>query len=437
MALSMDTPGTGLQKIGKYQIQEVAGRGNMGTVFRAFDPYQDRTVAIKLCTVGEATDSEATVAFYRRMFFNEAHTAGALSHENILEVYDAGEEAGYPYIVMEYVENARTLNEYCRTDNLLPIDRVVEIGYRCAKALDYAHRRGVVHRDIKPTNILLTIDGMVKIGDFGIAQQAASEATHVLGVVGSPRYMSPEQAREDVVSSQTDLYSLGVVLFELLTGHPVFSARNLGTLMQQILTKTPSEVHSLRQDVSPSLNDVVMRCLAKSLDSRYLTGSELAGALAPMIDNPAQITDVPDLEKFRTVRELRFFNEFTDTEIWEVINACGWEHYRAGDVIVREGERDQAFFVLVSGSVSVTKDQVRLSHLTSGECFGEMGYLMQTERTASVVANQDVHLLRISALLIERVSIPCQLRFNQQFLRVLAQRLASTSESLARQILPF
>ena len=407
----------------------------MGIVYRALDPFNDRTVAIKLCAIDDSVGGDSTVSLLRRMFFNEAQTAGALWHPNILEIYDAGEEDGQPYIVMEYVEDAATLDEFCRADNMLPLDTVVEVGYRCAKALDYAHRRGVVHRDIKPTNILMTSSGILKIGDFGIAQRAQSEATHVLGVVGSPRYMSPEQAREDNVSSQTDLYSLGVVLYELLTGKPLFSAQNFVGLVNSILHETPRDVREFRPDVPKALNDIVMRCLAKESEARYLTGLELASDLAPLVDGLEQPQAVPDAQKFAIVRKLHFFNDFTDPELWEVIRACKWNNHPAGECIVKEGDVDNAFFIIVSGSVSVTKDHVRLTRLGAGDCFGEMGYLIKTERSASVVANQDVALLRINAMLIERASVPTQLRFNKEFLRVLATRLARTSENLTRHVL--
>ncbi|MCH9670007.1 MAG: protein kinase [Gammaproteobacteria bacterium] len=427
--------GAAPQQIGKYQIIERAGQGSMGVVYRALDPYQDREVAIKMCTIVGDARTDPTVALFRRMFFNEAQTAGSLQHENILEVLDAGEEEGQPYIVMEYIANAETLEQYCHVDNMLPVESVIEIGYRCAKALDYAHRRGVVHRDIKPTNILLTASGQIKIGDFGIAQRLQSEATHVLGVVGSPRYMSPEQAREEAVSSQSDLYSLGVVLYELLTGKPLFTAQHLAGLVQCILNDTPNPVQAFRPEVGKQFNTIVMRCLAKDPHHRYQSGMQVAAELSLFLEEVDAPIAFADNEKFDMVRGLSFFNEFSDPEIWEVLRTCQWENHTAGESVVKEGDIDNALYIIATGSVSVTKDHVRLTRLAPGECFGEMGYLINTHRTASVVANQDVSLIKISALLIERASIPCQLRFNQEFLRVLATRLARTSESLTRHVL--
>ena len=163
----------------------------MGVVYLAHDPFAERPVAIKL---GSIPTSAEAARLSHRIFFNEARLAGLLKHPNILSVYDAGEEDGRPYIVMEYVDGSRTLKDHCQADSLLPLRRVVEIAFKCARALDYAHRAGVIHRDIKSSNILLTPSGDVKIADFGIARRLHSETTQVMGMVGSPRYMSPEQA---------------------------------------------------------------------------------------------------------------------------------------------------------------------------------------------------------------------------------------------------
>jgi len=171
------------RKLGKYTIIGVAGRGNMGVVYIAHDPYTDRKVAIKVCPLDADADSHAQ-RVARKLFFNEAHTAGALDHPNILKIYDAGEDDGQPYIVMEHVDGGHTLQEHITPDTLLPVDRVVALVYQAAKGLDYAHRRGVIHRDIKPGNLMLASEQIVKIGDFGIAQYALSDATQVMGVLG-------------------------------------------------------------------------------------------------------------------------------------------------------------------------------------------------------------------------------------------------------------
>lgn len=179
----------------------------MGTVYLGHDPYIDRAVAIKVAHAEQLNDEEGGDR-YRKMFFNEAHTAGRLTHPNIIGIYDAGVDGDACYIVMELVEGGETLKKFCRQDNLQPIEKVVETIFKCAKALDYAHKQGVIHRDIKPTNILVTKEDDVKIGDFSIAHLTKLDSTDTMpmGLVGSPRYMSPEQVTEDYITSQMDLF---------------------------------------------------------------------------------------------------------------------------------------------------------------------------------------------------------------------------------------
>jgi len=222
------------EKIGKYVIINKVGKGSTGTVYLSHDPYYRRDVAIKVYKIEEDSDPDrARVS--RKMFFNEAHMVGMLQHPNIMPIYDAGEEDGKYYVVTEHVQGARTLAAYCRPDNLLRVDDVVEIIYKCAKALHYAHGRGVIHRDIKPSNVMLTIDNDVRIIDFGIAICSDSDVSRIEGIAGSPSYMSPEQVQSEELTPRSDLYSLGAVLYELLTGFRPFRAAHLSKLLHQIV----------------------------------------------------------------------------------------------------------------------------------------------------------------------------------------------------------
>src|ERR1700722_4457636 len=202
------------EKIGKYVIINEVGRGSTGVVYLSHDPYYGRDVAIKVYNV-DASGDENRKKIARKMFLSEAHMVGMLQHPNILPIYDAGEENGHCYIVTEHVHGARTLAAYCRPDNLLRIDDVVELVYKAARALHYAHSRGVIHRDIKPSNIMLTLDSDVRIIDFGISLVADSEISRIEGIAGSPSYMSPEQVQSIELTNRSDLYSLGAVMYEL------------------------------------------------------------------------------------------------------------------------------------------------------------------------------------------------------------------------------
>ena len=192
-------------KIGKYVIINKVGKGSTGMVYLSHDPYYRRDVAIKVYNIEENADPERAKVS-RKMFFNEAHMVGMLQHPNILPIYDAGEEDGQYYVVTEHIQGARTLAAYCKPDNLLRIDDVVEIIYKCAKALHYAHGRGVIHRDIKPSNVMLTIDNDVRIIDFGIAIVSDSDISRIEGIAGSPSYMSPEQVQSEELTPASDIY---------------------------------------------------------------------------------------------------------------------------------------------------------------------------------------------------------------------------------------
>ncbi len=426
------------EKIGKYEIVGLAGEGNMGIVYVGHDPFEDRDVAIKVCRIPEDTDSELR-KLTRKIFFNEAHSAGALKHPNILHVLDAGEENGEPYIVMEFVEGGETLKDHTTPENLLPTKTVVEIFYQCAKALDYAHRHGVIHRDIKPTNIMRTPDGDVKIADFGVAHNATGDSTQVMGVMGSPRYMSPEQIKEEDLTNKTDLYSLGIVVFELLTGRPPFPATSIPQLVRKIIDEPVPSVKEMRADLPQRLAKILQRVMQKDPAKRFGSGqelaTELAGVFGELDDERDRLGDTMEeltqTKKFEIARALDFFNEFSDEEVDEVVRACSWQSYKGGEKIIKEGTSDRAFFILAAGDVEVTIKGKPIARLSEGACFGEMGYISKTRRTATVSAEGDVNVLKVDASLLDQTSTASQLRFNQVFMKILIDRLARTSDRLA------
>jgi len=420
------------EKIGKYEIVEVAGSGAMGDVYVAYDPFIDRTVAIKVCTHDDGSES-ARIA--RKLFVNEAQAAGALDHPNILRIYDAGEENGQPYIVMEYVAEAQTLRSYCTPKNLLPIPRVIQIIRQCAEALEYAHSRGVLHRDIKPANVMLTRDGQVKIGDFGIAKRMSSEDTGTRRIVGSPRYMSPEQVNDQAVTLQTDLYSLGVSMYELLTGKPPFTARGLSQLIMMIRCEEPTPLRARRAEIPEPLEAIVTRAMEKSLEWRYQSGAEMAADLTTLYEQIQQqeIILSPG-QRFSVVRGLRFFGEFSDDELREVLDVAVWEQYPSGSHMITEGSLEKSLYVLVTGEVAISVGERIVGTLGEGDCVGELSYLSNSKRSASIVAVDDVTALKIDSALLDWASIPVQMRFNKVFQQVLIERLARTTFELAKYV---
>ena len=416
-------------KIGKYVIINKVGKGSTGIVYLSHDPYYRRDVAIKVYNIEEDQDAERAKVS-RKMFFNEAHMVGMLQHPNIMPIYDAGEEDGKYYVVTEHVQGARTLAAYCRPDNLLRVDDVVEIIYKCAKALHYAHGRGVIHRDIKPSNVMLTIDNDVRIIDFGIAICADADVSRIEGIAGSPSYMSPEQVQSEELTSGSDIYSLGAVLYELLTGFRPFRADNLSKLLHQIVYATPPPIHTYRSDLPEELEEVVATTMQKDKDKRCPSGNVLAADLTRVYqDLRAKYNNFDNQEHFDLLRALTFFHEFSHAEIWEVLRASDWHEYQDGEDIVREGEMDDRFYIIVSGQAGVEANGIKLGLLENGACFGETSYVRGAKRTASIKANGPVTILRVSSTLMEQVSSDCQLRFNKVFLRSLITRLQGDGDA--------
>jgi len=424
---NIERPNDVPEKIGKYVIINKIGKGSTGMVYLSHDPYYRRDVAIKVYDIEEDSDADKAKVS-RKMFFNEAHMVGMLQHPNIMPIYDAGEEDGKYYVVTEHIQGARTLAAYCRPDNLLRVDDVVEIIYKCAKALHYAHGRGVIHRDIKPSNVMLTIDNDVRIIDFGIAIVSDSEVSRIEGIAGSPSYMSPEQVQSEELTPRSDLYSLGAVMYELLTGFRPFRADNLSKLLHQIVYATPPPIHTYRDDLPEELENAVAATMLKDPGTRISSGAAMAAELTRVYKDLRQKYDKLDnQEHFDVLRSLTFFHEFSHAEIWEVLRASDWHEYKDGDDIVKEGEIDDRFYIIVTGTVFVQANGNSIGGLSNGDCFGETSYVRGAKRQASIKADGAVTILRVSSTLMEQASSACQLRFNKVFLRSLIQRLQGTT----------
>lgn len=263
--------------LGRYKVLKEIGRGAMGVVYLGKDPTIQRFVAIKTMRL-DMIDDEDKLQEVKARFFREAESAGRLSHPNIVTIYDAGEEHDLGYIAMEMLEGT-TLKQWSRKPNLLPLDRVIPTLATVAEALDYAHQHGVIHRDIKPANIMLTKDQIVKVMDFGIAKMASSSRTQTDMVLGTPTYMSPEQIAGKKVDGRTDIFSLGVVMFELLTGRPPFTADNVSALLFAIAHTPSPSLATFRSDLPPIAQQVLDRALQKDPVQRYRRAGEFAHAL--------------------------------------------------------------------------------------------------------------------------------------------------------------
>ena len=422
-----------MEQIGKYEIRKKLGEGATSEVYLCHDPFANRDVAVKVVYEERLKDIGDTARLHRKFFVAEASLAGKLQHPHVVQIYDAVVAPKMSYIVMEHVPGG-TLEPFCEKKKLLPIDKIVEIVFKCTRALGFANRKGITHRDIKPANILLSGPADIKISDFGAALMASSDQTQISGI-GSPAYMSPQQIKDHPLNHQTDIYSLGVVMYQLLTGTLPFTATNNFSMMYQITNTEPPLPSSFRKDIPASVDRIVKKAMEKELERRYRTWEEFSLDLAEAFRSARQDSrsqEVADSEKFNTLREMPFFSGFSDAELWEVLRISQWEDLPAGVVLMEDNTEGDFFCILASGEMKVTKKKKLLDVLTPGECFGEMAYLSRNgrERTADVSSTSPARIIKIRAEDLDRASDVCRHRFDRAFMSILVERLTLANTRL-------
>jgi len=416
-----DVPST----IDRYQILKKLGQGSKGTVYLGRDPYIERQVAIKIYRIPEDKGPKV-VKKYQKRFFVEAQSAGRLMHPNIVAIYDADLYENLCYITMEYVEG-QTLERFCDPHTLLPVEKASEIAFSVCTGLEYAHQNGVIHRDIKPSNIILSSTGQPKITDFSIAFMKRGDSTLVQGLFGSPSYMSPEQVKEETITEQTDLFSLGSVLYELLTGKKAFEGNNDYAVMYKIVNEDPPPISEIKPELPKFFDEIFAKALAKDPSQRYKNSMDFAYDLRLAI---RELKDTPkethDSELIHYIHELPFFNNFSESQINEILSASNLIKVESDKTIIEEGEIDDSFYILISGEVVVRKGRNEVAVLEKGQCFGEMAYLTGEARTASIIAKNECILLKFSSTLLDKLSEPIQLRFFKNFTTTILKRLSKS-----------
>jgi serine/threonine protein kinase len=284
-----------IDRVGRYEVLAKVGQGAMGTVYRAQDPTIRRIVALKVLPVDSSgtdaasgTQGRTSAGFFER----EAQAAGALLHPNIVTLYDAGRDGNWYYLAMEFVEGNTFAAEIAQSGKIAP-PRAAEVVAAVADALDFAHERGVVHRDIKPANLMILRDRSVKVADFGIARLTSAASTMTRDVmIGTPHYMSPEQVRGEAIDGRSDLYSLGVVLYEALTGRKPFRAETLAAVLNSIMNSDPPPPHVVDSEIPPEVSAVVLRAMARDREARYARGKEMAIELRRLAASRGEATTV-------------------------------------------------------------------------------------------------------------------------------------------------
>jgi len=427
-------------QIGKYTVRARLGEGATSEVFLAWDEFHGREVAIKRVRGGMAGDTPEG-HFQQHFFAAEAALVGRLQHPNVVQIYDAVEDGDEPYLVMEYV-NGTTLRRFCRADALLSLEQVVEIGFKCAMALSYVYRQGLIHRDVKPANILATLrhDQVtdVKITDFGSVMNLQSERTQVFRV-GSLAYMPPEQLDGDPLDCRADIYALAGVLYHLVAGRPPFDAAQQAALMHQIYHAEPASLQLLRDGVPPRLQRLIARALSKRREDRHADWDSFAQELSALVadgDVPrGPLQGVLDSERFNLLRSLEFFAGFGDVELWEVVHRAHWQRCPFGHALYKAGEEGSTFHIIAQGQVEVYRGGERVAQLGAGTSVGEMAYLAPSPdlriHSADVVVSEPATTISFTPQMLEQLSLGTRRLFDAAFIRVLVRRLHAAHERLA------
>ncbi|MBI4827404.1 MAG: protein kinase [Nitrospinae bacterium] len=430
--------------LGRYRLLDSLGRGSMGVVYKALDTALDRVVAVKTISAGESFDALGERDAIE-IFVREAKIAGRLAHPNITAIYDIGHDQGAPFFVMEYVKGV-TLEEIIKARHPLPLLERLRVLASAGRTLAFAHQRGVIHRDIKPGNIMIVEGREPKIMDFGVAKLDTGPLLDQMEtgrILGTPHYMSPEQIRGEPVDHKTDIYSLGVTAFELLTGRRPFEGASLRELFAAILRDPPPPLPSVNPTLPAELDRVLTHALAKRREQRYPSASQFADALdlylsrLEMAESPA-FAILGD-EKLRVVRALRknytFFSTFEDEEIVELFKLASREDHPDGEVIFSEGAPGNKMYVIIDGQVKIVQKgagggEHEISVLREGELFGEMAVIDNSPRSATARAIGRVRLVAINEVALRVTRPELCVKLFKSLASILAEKVRRTDRRI-------
>jgi tRNA A-37 threonylcarbamoyl transferase component Bud32 len=415
-------------RIGPYEIMGVLGRGASATIYLGRELFPARDVAIKVYDAQLLASEDR--ALFRSLFLKETLLAKKLTHPNITQVYDAAADDQRAYIVMEYVE-AGSLERYCVPEGLLPPKRVADLLEKVCDALSYANAHGIIHRDLKPANILMGADGEAKVADFGVAHTAfAFDSTRGM-LVGSPAYMAPEQIERKPSSIQTDIYSLGIMMYKMLTGALPFPAESPAALTTRILLGNLPKPGLVRPGLPPLLDHVFARATARDPAQRYGTWEELAADLRLFSEGDAGMPGGG--ERLAQLRSVPFFREFSAATLAEALPLGRWFDVRAGSPLVKEDDPGYSFFILTRGQMRVTRRGTLLQIHGAGQCLAETAFLRRdgARRFSTVTAGTDCTVIEFDPDVLWLASPECTRDFHLAFLATLAERLVNAEGALA------
>lgn len=419
----------------RYEVEREIGRGATGIVYLAHDSFEGRAVALKVALPQVFSGNNPDLALVRKSWLNEVHLAGSLKHPYIVEVFDAGVSADTAYLVMEYLPNG-TLEPYTRADRLKPVAEVLDIIYKCASALDYAGRAGIVHRDIKPANLQYVAAGEAKVCDFGAAYWTKDDATQVLDI-GSLPYMAPELFRH-WVTPQADIYALGVVLHQLLTARLPFHGDTPAALMYGILNGERPPVTQLRPDLPECVDPLVERMLARDLDQRFADWTAVLAELSELLPrlqgtapgSEARGQKPAQAELYDRLRQLPLLAELNGAQLWELLRISRWHRVPHGTVLLTEGAPARSCYLLLSGEARVTQQGKLINWMNAGTLFGELAFAdpVPAPRSATVIAEGNVLIGKWPFSALNQASADLQSKMLRIFFRLAADRLRKADE---------
>ncbi|MDH5542807.1 MAG: serine/threonine-protein kinase [Nitrospinota bacterium] len=449
------------ETIGRYQIKKKVGQGAMGVVYLGYDEMIDRKVAVKYLRLEKIkNDSERSKIV--DLFFKEAKIIGKLNHNHITSIYDIGIHDDYPFLVMEFV-SGRTIKEYIAKKVPIPIDSLLRLLAMTARGLHYAHLRGILHRDIKPANIMITPTNYPKIMDFGIArimdssklpsspETGGKEESEKGFVLGTPHYMSPEQIRGKDLDQRSDVFSLGVMAYEWISGKKPFNGKNLQEVITSIIKQEPEPLDKI-SNIDKRISDLIHRAMGKKPEHRYQNAeafSDTIELVLTAIEKKASeeaenlsATGTFSYDQLRVVHELKknyiFFADFTEDELFTIFSMSNKEKFEKGEVIIQEGTSGAKMYVILKGAVIITKivdgKNVEVKRLKAGECFGEMTIVDKMPRSATVAAMESTLLIAINEIVLRTSKPELCLKLYKSLAAMISEKLRARDTEYAEMI---
>ena len=422
------------RKLGKYTLLRVLGCGATSTVYLAEDPFHRREVAVKLIAHNSTDKPGGGLADLGLR--TEAALLGKLNHPHIVKIFDVVQDGDDHYVVMECVDGG-TMEKHCVRGTLLDHEAVVDVIFKCGKALEYMNVLGLIHRDIKPANILVTTTDDIRLSDLG-ATLISTRAGQVESGIGSPLYMSPEQLLGRPLDFRSDMFSLGVVFYQLLTGEKAFDGTNMQELMYRIFEDCPLPPSAIRPSIPKAFDPVIERMMGKLPSQRFASWRECLDALmsiAPvLLDQGHHTVNLSSAsERFQLLRESPFFKLFADADLWYVLEIGDFQRVYQGDVLIREGDVGDFFYVLLSGQARVSKHGRLIDLVSAGMSMGEISYVLdgRVARNTTCSAILDGIALRIEDAALRQASETCRSRFEKTFLQTMASWLVDADKRLS------